>query len=1439
MRIDKLRFRNLNSLKGEWIVDFTDPALTDAGIFLITGPTGSGKSTLLDAICLALFHRTPRQKKLSNTVDEVMTKHTSDAFAEVYFSTDRGRYRALWYHARTRANSKTPFAQPKCEFEELTDGDGPRKVETRGVIDLVEAACGMNYERFTRSMLLAQGEFARFLSSAGKDRSAILEDITGTGIYARISAAIYARFKEESDRVARLQDRLGQVRILSEAELAARQRRLDRYGAALDTLTAGRDGARSLLAWCGTGARLERDVVAAKEALAAAESRAQSLAPERDRLALDGRATPLDGPIRDAARTRKEREESLAALEAARALLPGLEAKEKETSGAFETAGCADAQAKDARAKAVPVLKDMRALDAGLERARASAAEAQKELARVRAGAQKEEQEIAAARATLTRYERGMADLDRRLADTARDADLPARLAGLEVSFENARILAGDLAQARKEAAGAEKEEKDARAALEAAVSDLNARTAASSAAGKKAVEAGRERDALLAGTSLASLRDLVADAAEAARGEEDAGDRVRDAGDAWKDCVTARDRLAGCLEERARLAVDGERIARALKDARSRVEELESARRMADLVRGLEEHRKALVDGEPCPCCGSTDHPWARGQVPLENEVEKRLAEATRRRDQLQGEHNRVAAALSASVSLENERREGCRTAASALGQKDARLRASLETVAAALDRLDAEWLSAPGNALFAEALSAGAPADVVSSEAGGANARAALASAAKQLRDLADAHARSVAEARTLLEDIAARTAPVADEAALSGGAAGAPVVPALAADKADALARDMADTLGRVRALLASLGGAAGLFARRAEEAEKKAADLERQANAERLARGAAEARAATAEERVKNAAKAAVGAKERADGASARESAARADLARALAPYGVAEEELAGNSFDALLKNLEARASARVKLEEDRDATAKALDRGRVALQGLESGLARVREEETQRLATARDLDAARVRLEEARRERFGDRVADAWEKELDDRVSAAGVALAAAEKAFRDAEMARKAHRTRLEGLEANAKKADAAWEAGRTALAAELARCGFATLEEAVAARLDPERAAELRARVEDAAKALAAAKGALDGAKDRAREHAAARPEDLDTVLSETRALAEAALTAARAAAQAPLPSDGDGSVGETAGAPDATDAGEGGTPPDADGMDAAKGTVGSEDADGTGEAEEDLRIGLDAPDPDAPATDAGAVELLTWRAERLDAFMMDVASRQGALESELRTDTEVRARHAELARQVEAARESLARWTELSNLAGSADGTRFRNFAQGLTFSRLVRVANRELARLNDRYVLAQSETDFLEFEVVDTYMANQRRTTRNLSGGETFIVSLALALALSSLSAGRTRIETLFLDEGFGTLDPDALDAAVTTLTGLRGNGTSLVGIISHVDALRERLDTQIHLERRMDGTSTLSGPGCSSVAVENTRRRRRAS
>jgi exonuclease SbcC len=214
MKILHIRLQNLNSLTGTWHIDFTDPAYAENSLFAITGPTGAGKSTLLDAICLALYGQTPRLARISKTSNEIMSRHTGICFAEVEFKTVKGHFRCYWSQHRSRQKANGELQQPR---HEIADAASNTLLETsiRKVAGKVETVTGMDFERFTRSTLLAQGGFAAFLEASQNEKAPILEQITGTEIYSRLSIRVHELRFQEQAKQEELEKNLAHITFLT------------------------------------------------------------------------------------------------------------------------------------------------------------------------------------------------------------------------------------------------------------------------------------------------------------------------------------------------------------------------------------------------------------------------------------------------------------------------------------------------------------------------------------------------------------------------------------------------------------------------------------------------------------------------------------------------------------------------------------------------------------------------------------------------------------------------------------------------------------------------------------------------------------------------------------------------------------------------------------------------------------------------------------------------------------------------------------------------------------------------------------------------------------------------------------------------------------------------------------------------------------------------
>ena len=424
MRIHTIRLANLNALTGTWEIDLDHPAYND-NIYALTGPTGAGKTTILDAISLALYGRTPRLARIGKAGNEIMSRHSGTCHAEITFSTRTGRYRSHWSQHRARRKAGGELQNPK---HELADAESGELLATglKDVAAAIERLTGMDYQRFTRAMLLAQGDFAAFLRAAPDERAPLLEQITGTEIYSRISIAVHERLRDALEQQRQLATETAGITPLDAAthtaltqESAALQKQLAALATRQQQTAAALARAQNIAELTAELARLDEQHTAHQAALA-------RFAPERERLAAAQSAALLDADYARLDTLRRAQQQNSRALAALDEQAPAL-ARTHETANQALTAASARVHSEKQRlAAAQPRWQQTRAYDhtlrhqreqlATLEQSAAAHTAAQTALAAA-------EKHAAAAHENSAR-----ADVARKKTETALAAHLQGRL---------------------------------------------------------------------------------------------------------------------------------------------------------------------------------------------------------------------------------------------------------------------------------------------------------------------------------------------------------------------------------------------------------------------------------------------------------------------------------------------------------------------------------------------------------------------------------------------------------------------------------------------------------------------------------------------------------------------------------------------------------------------------------------------------------------------------------------------------------------------------------------------------------------------------------------------------------------------------------------------------------------------------------------------------
>jgi DNA repair protein SbcC/Rad50 len=565
MKIKNLRLKNLNSLVGEWSIDFEAPEYVSDGIFAITGPTGSGKSTIMDAICLALYGRTPRISSISQNNNEIMSRQTGDCFSELIFEAGEGRYMAYWSQRRARGKADGRLQQPK---HELSNAQTTKILtsQLRSTQETVEKITGMDYDRFVQSMMLAQGGFAAFLQAKGDERAPILEQITGTAIYSEIGKYVFEKQRDEKNALETLQAEMRGIAILNQEEEEQLRISLEEKNTLVKAHRKERDRLDSQIRWLKTIADIQTDMkkVAASEAQLSLEMTA--FEANRQKLLEAKLAAEQDGSYAELSAARKAQADDRALLENREKQSPGLKKQLEEASVAFDVAAKQHATALAGHQKLLKTTRQVRLVDQDIRQKMKTLGELEQHLVKLKKEAAAEEKKKAAYESQVTLLAEEITAITVRLEKNSADANIERELAGIRNQTER---LSESLAEVR------------------AASERLNISSQSLNTAEKKILET-----------------DKALAAAEQAH-EEHLG-TIKEVQE--KDAALLAGRSPDDLRE------EKERLLNDLAELKQ--------------IAGFEESREHLEDGKACPLCGATEHPFAKGNVPSPTATDLRLAE-------------------------------------------------------------------------------------------------------------------------------------------------------------------------------------------------------------------------------------------------------------------------------------------------------------------------------------------------------------------------------------------------------------------------------------------------------------------------------------------------------------------------------------------------------------------------------------------------------------------------------------------------------------------------------------------------------------------------------------------------------------------------------------------------------------------------------------------
>jgi DNA repair protein SbcC/Rad50 len=616
MKILGVQFKNLNSLTGRWTIDFTGPEYAADGIFAITGPTGAGKTTILDAICLGLYGRTPRLDRVTKTANEIMSRQTGECFAEVTFETQMGRFRSHWSQHRAR---KKPEGELQPARHEVADAATGTVLESKlsRVGTFIEEATGLNYDRFIQSMMLAQGDFAAFLAAKPDERSPILEQITGTEIYSRISMKVHERRRAEQEKLGLLKAKLEGIEILTPEQVVDLETNLTKLRPEENTLNAGLEELRKAAHWLEGIKVLEKEKIGLDSQLVDLDRRRQAFAPDLSTLKEAIKALDLEGDYQAVKGLRTQQKEDVEERSKAVALMPEKEKVLSETLANKTRAEKTLANARSARQVETPAINKARELDVRIQDRKDRIGEEEKSLVKCREQIEKHEKDNHKLDKKKENTKSELDAVDAYLADNAQDEALVGELVGIKETFGRLRDVEAKLAGLDNaiSTAVAKKAEVLKQSNSAQSTHDNSARSfEQNEVALKKLTE---EIEVLLQGRDLGKLRDEAAAIRERGHLLKQARDTVQRAEDTRTAIAGLNEEIENNLAVMKLLSGDIETSKGQQAQIDKDISGLEKEVLLRSRIRDLEDERLRLEDGRPCPLCGAPEHPYARGNVP------------------------------------------------------------------------------------------------------------------------------------------------------------------------------------------------------------------------------------------------------------------------------------------------------------------------------------------------------------------------------------------------------------------------------------------------------------------------------------------------------------------------------------------------------------------------------------------------------------------------------------------------------------------------------------------------------------------------------------------------------------------------------------------------------------------------------------------------------
>ncbi|WP_296403846.1 AAA family ATPase [Psychrobacter sp.] len=1369
MRLIELRLKNLNSLKGEWHIDFSDTAFVNEGIFAITGHTGAGKTTILDAICLALYGATPRLGEITSTND-VMTRLTGECYAEVVIELNGAQYRCRWGQRRAYGKSDGNLQSATHEIAEVNIDNpsaGDKVLEEKSSLTkkkIIELT-SMDFSQFTRSILLAQGSFSAFLKAKADERADILEKITGTEIYADISKNVHEKFRIEKEELERMQAVANSLSLLDADTEAEYREMIDTFSGEQDSKKATQAGFEAQIKWLDAVADLQGKQNQYQQDVQNAEQAKLAFRTDAERLDKANKALEISNDFNQLVTYLQQLESVKSDQNQCKQDLTEAEGQFSQNKVDLDHAISTEQTASDQYEKAQPEISEIRELNGQI-------LQFQQHLHDQQTRHKTLTTNIDGLNASLKTSNIEQAQLQTQL-DKAIDYLAPRSHHEQLVShIESFHQLGKQIKSLLSNNADKALNRSQALSNLAQLSQKLKTLKSSQHQADAQIERKKQEVDSLkaqhrnlLQGQTLQSLRHQQSHIDQSCQQLSDMRAQFGQIGE-----VTAQVQALMALlpDNQAKINKFQHRIKEnelTFVRLNTEHEDKKTNLELLQQVAKLEDFIHLLQDDEPCPLCGSLEHPYASNHPLLENtsqdglklspikelrnrigelsieikDVEKLIAEdkinLATSKNELNGYQKQLSDQLAQASKLAVDSASQIATLKQLLNNVSPKLVESFNNYSLVTKLNDSQkTLEAHfNNPDFDKPTSDISNEALINAKSTADDLISLLQSVIQELASQKDSLNTVLDDNDSLMHDISQ------SEMALKA-----------LQDNAHSALQEINDIETEIKLSKQQVASNEAYIESNFVEIESLVQSIQ---NLAIHYKGDDQNKWTTLDTELNKFSDSITNKQV----LTIPESETYIDTLRnycrgmqQLQKDYDQQRELSqslNSEISNLVTKIKGLESQLDQLQSERNALSTAIKESQTNLQSLlntrQTHYQKIESELNIKVPSFEDVDIdidVNVEDKASNEEAPAYEVADidAIDKHLRLAMDNARLALSKVRESFIN-------NQQRIEQLKQQGLKLDKVIEETSEKLDQQhtvfdglLKDNDFADESEFKDAMLERETREALAKQQQQMDSYLKIAQHKL---------------EDTSNQLAEKLAN--------------PLVEHGE----------------------DYEDNETVKAT-------------------------------------LTTKLSAIEFEISELNKQIGALEQKLKDNEANKANQQAQLEAIKSQQQSFAVWRNLRELIGSADGKKYRTFAQGLTFQIMVSNANTQLKKMSDRYLLTRDEENPLELNVIDDYQGGEIRSTKNLSGGEGFIISLALALGLSKMASLNMSVDSLFLDEGFGTLDEDSLDIALDTLTNLQAEG-KLIGVISHVQSLKERILTQIKVEKISGGCSVISGAGCRQI------------